>query len=1649
MIQQPRVMPIVGLGGGIARPANEDGLADADRAFRPASAQDTLRSLPGGRRVGMKLYKPSVMGPSTRVDQFGYARPLFAVVRTPEAWMGAHAGHGLAVCDTVTGLVSRPVAVGHHPSGIRGSQLVGIPAPVGVTGLDDLGSSGIFTGGGSRVFTVTVDGSAALSDVTHSVGSGLSDLSPSGTFTGTGGTRTYTITIATAATPDTFNWTDGSNSGAGVAITGGAIALSDGVSVSFGATTGHTAGDEFTFTASPDTFQWSDGTNSQSEVEMTGDDQGVGTDGVNVRWGSVSGHTDGDYWKFTVGARPTLAGHLNRTGPHQYPIFSAGESVTLISNPFDRVLVDNGVDVIQAGIEQPYIKPRVVTENPSTPTTIGDTDADPVSWQKKSGVGLSSKTTVASANTAPTPASGAVRYVRLVLDRGDRSNRRSLMWHAVSGTVDTTVSRIQAWLYADIRRGELDAGTFSIIFDQTSTFTGTDAQRVVVKVNQKLKKREWFKADLAWPNKGKGNFAYQSVGVKLERSIDSSRFRNVNGEHLIRLNLDTITTDAVAGGAGATSASDLFAGDALWYFRFAWFRSSDNSIGALSPWSEGIKLNGTAVKLDLSGDYPLIPDGLRNAPPSDCDSVMVYAASSESGKDPRFGGAGLQFFRISPREGTPISSLSAPSAGQLVLTVTDEQTKNSLMGSDNDRDPFWHALPRPGAVSMQSGKRIITGIRPAYAVGKWTWTDESNVIVPVDSGDMTTTPVVGKWMEGRQIAREGERTLYRIIKALDTDDDGILDALFIARTFDADKQEFLDGYDGPTGDGRGVIQADLRTVSVTCVTEAEGEDPTNSFVLNDVRVMNQDDELVGFFSTGETEWFVGSKSASVLRQSPSALDDLPTDTGPPYSNPAPYSGVGLAGPRAWARNSDGTVYALSPRGELNVFSDNGVQKHPASARIASFFSGRGYVTDTENLPECWMAIYSPTPATRLIQIGVVTGATRRNDPGVFSGGSDEYTFTVEEDESGDDVITEEAHDFPWPNNGSDFWTLASPGYPGWPSGSRVRESTPMVHVEPLDPGETQSAEPISLGVLSDDDGGLSDAPSNASHGNRGLWAPPDYTANFDSDQSVVNKLHVLAIGDTYVGSPPTLPPFPNPVLSGDDSYWPESAYHNYNFGNSINPFGGGDAFKYVAVKFDDGVSVGPLGEYFNMGMGPYLNGSGQEITPWRVIARGAKIVFWVYWDDVPGKTLTGNKFDFLFRLDSTHTGQAAIYAPSYGQAGRPNYDNSTVAWGDGLKSGQWNLVVINAPSGGLSVWVPKDGTAENAMPGTLYDRMILRLAGLPTTGDGGDYAEDGTFSMFITAGRQASTIETGPPDLPQDPFPGTTCVSGSLFYDQAALESDFGFSIVVDADSGEVWPAAESPFTCVAQSPAASCAVPGKLPASLYLADKSGFIWEFADPYLFWGSPDTRFVFDVVPGGSTTVTLRVGTMPYNEPLAVDVDGDGMLADLVAAKVSYANKTVEYRRITSNGYQGFSITPAWDRPTADGDRVMIGPLPFMVQWPEIRTMAKSRFGPFSADVHERTSWATDADTTASFDPVILIDLFTAPANRPGQCDLRTARARKFLRLSELWKGLGWSTLPVVASRARAVRITLLQGQTGRVLIGNIRFQDVALASEGGK
>lgn len=102
-------------------------------------------------------------------------------------------------------------------------------------------------------------------------GSGLNDATSGGTYTGFAA-DVYEVEIDLASGTDTFKWRkNGGSYTTGVSITGAAQTLSDGVTITFGATTGHTLGDEWTITISGNAWSLS---NDASNIDLPNSTRG-------------------------------------------------------------------------------------------------------------------------------------------------------------------------------------------------------------------------------------------------------------------------------------------------------------------------------------------------------------------------------------------------------------------------------------------------------------------------------------------------------------------------------------------------------------------------------------------------------------------------------------------------------------------------------------------------------------------------------------------------------------------------------------------------------------------------------------------------------------------------------------------------------------------------------------------------------------------------------------------------------------------------------------------------------------------------------------------------------------------------------------------------------------------------------------------------------------------------------------------------------------------------------------------------------------------------------------------------------------------------------------------------------------------------------
>ena len=144
--------------------------------------------------------------------------------------------------------------------------------------------------------------SIGASGTTQSTGSGLNDATLIGLFQGTSST-TYYVKIDGTGTPDTFSWSKdnfSSTEATGVAITGNAQALDNGIKVKFVSTTGHTQNDVWSGTASP----------TNQDVGVVGF-RNTGSSGVGFTQVGLFFDVTDQKWRLFDEYDPALTGNVN------------------------------------------------------------------------------------------------------------------------------------------------------------------------------------------------------------------------------------------------------------------------------------------------------------------------------------------------------------------------------------------------------------------------------------------------------------------------------------------------------------------------------------------------------------------------------------------------------------------------------------------------------------------------------------------------------------------------------------------------------------------------------------------------------------------------------------------------------------------------------------------------------------------------------------------------------------------------------------------------------------------------------------------------------------------------------------------------------------------------------------------------------------------------------------------------------------------------------------------------------------------------------------------------------------------------------------------------------------------------------------------
>jgi hypothetical protein len=1288
--------------------------------------------------------------------------------------------------------------------------------------------------------------------------------------------------------------------------------------------------------------------------------------GIQIRWTSLSGLVNGDGWTLQMGcARPQVVARLARGGTSDYPAVSAVGARLAISAAFDVLKVAHGGTVRDAGLPTPPWAPRPSADGDDL-LDLGSTDADPVEWvSARSGVVVTRQT------ADPAPAEGSA-YVAVHLPNAQRDVKGDLAYLDTTLTIPAGAKRIRLNLrVGGLTREKIGSGLFSLVL---ASGTGLSGTRHELKFTSRLGSTYWAYCDWPW---SAWEFNVASIGLTMIGTL-SARFMPSAG---LDFYIDTISA------TGATT-SELLSGSPEYRFAFAWLDSSTGRESAQSPASPAMVCAGAAVRLDLSGAVTGGAAGAVNVPPDGVDAVQLYVSNAEWGTDPRTGG--LAWCRATPGSGIPISSLDT-TGGALAYVLGDEITRNLLLASDNPRAPFYNTPMTHGGALATDGSLLVAGARPGL-ISTWTFANASHVITPGGTSPAT----LGQWMVGRELLREGDTAVYHIHALLDTNSDGVADALWIGTDYDGTNEEWDTPYQGTSGTSRATILADERAIVWSNATSERGVDAETSSPLNRLELMPTDDRIVSIGKCGEFLWICGENNTFIMRQNLGALADLPGDSGAAYSSPLHLPGIGCVARRSWVSRSDGSAIWLGPRGELWQGAQGSAQRHPAGARLAGWLSGRGLLTDNHALRQAWAAevrlwgrsyyfLCWPTATgdVTLIEPSVTNLAGLGWSSQAEGGGYDFYQPSSSAVPWNNYLIAADSGLFPAP------WALLGSG---------------MVHAPNYDYSPMLAFDQGAMGdwlfaSQADALAGAFQLPALVWQPGMGYSGSEIACERTKDGAQCATETFIESGSADYVASDGT---------RGGVGYVYEGVYFPRGFWGV-----GCHRVSFKSAMIVDDALIGPATVARFVCHPEYhadLLEDGQNAS--QLVRPGDTLVFQVYYETDGAAALPADLF-------SLH---AKYYTETYG------YDVLIGSLPE-LAANTWTRVEFTLPDPAVeagATFYPIDEFYFNADD----------AAGIAAAFDGNN-----EITLRLANGRTESAGDVPDPLPDSEPFtftPGRDCVG--LPGSTSAAPGNFGNGVLVDLESGALFPARDCAWPVAAQA-ATGCAPPGINGGGVWIMDETlhvGLALEAA--LLAWGSSSTEFWRRITGADGNTRTLAV--TPARLPL--DAAGAGMMTGLMAAIIGPTGE-LALARITSHTADHVILDEWPARAPQAGDMLVLGALPASIEWPDVTAR------------RPMTAWGWAAESLR--DPLFSVtgDAVTSPGwvwwqQRTAAADsLRpgTSGALAGWPLTRLEAGTGLLRLTPLASRALAYRLTWINSQLGGVQLTKLRVTERTHDGEGGR
>lgn len=1423
-------------------------------------------------------------------------------------------------------------------------------------------------------------------------------------------------------------------------------------------------------------FRWrKDGGAWTSGVTISTTATTLGADGPTIAWASATGHVAGETFMITAGdGSAHLAAEMMRVGASDFPWIVVGDKATLIGNPFNPTLADDGNNVRVAGTPVPFLPPTVRTVDVAgaTPLFANACDVD-TDWTAATDCNLAET----SAELVNVHAEGAGSLRMTVNTDADFS---AAVFTYDIGTVNFaagTRDRFRFWIRGLWPPDRVVLG--EAIFFKITGGTGADVE-IRVPPGYAINGQQWQYIDCAVDvTEAKTGATTLEVWLSKEH-IDADLF-NQNGADDFIWWIDAFE---YMEGANVQPATTLESNQ-VWFFKASWVENGKS--GAPGPSSQPIELANHAVQIDVAG-APFYYDvasalddeqrSVLNTAPPEATGFMIWVSNEGYPRSERFTiglDTTLEFYRFSRNPEFALDFLTAGSNGQLTFDVSSQQIAAALGTVDNASNnpvfPFYNYPPPPAKCAVGDGNAIVFGGGTDYSVGEWLFTDEYQVIFPVASSP-TNTPIVSEALVGRVVRIEGEEKTYLVGKALDTDGDGVLDALWIyEKRTDSLTQIPIGAYSGTTEAKKATFVADKRTLRWTNVTQEAGIDMTTASPFNEMLdVFPSNDEIKALFKVGEFLYALGANTMMVMRANDGAFSDSVVTTGLRYSNPTVTAGVGIAGARAWAPMSDGRIVWVGPRGEIFMASPSGgYERHPASVNLAGIMGGDGELLYTEMMEFVFAAIYreggedylyiglpsqldDPTPLQQEsdtvyggVGLGVQNYSRRREAYNLLP-----YNWLPTQDQMDEDPPINEAVEA--------IWGPLAPGYDGefgWPmfeifglaGGGLNYEGDSQYGVSygaglgDISEGYDKSVEwanvvgeYFSRYAYVEEDmivwscGDVSGAKTPAQNSsfmaapttNRNLPASgpamfTDLTSLWDSITPIKGKVtSVTDLIESQTGT--TLPAQWNNITQIHG--WKGADPNSLGYGDAVAAWQSCPGVRLVG-NADPAMNVWATAPTSRI---PVAYSSTVSSRPEaRVLGQGATIRGRIYVEGTAGQFLPPSTVDLIFRN---------VFSPSYGTlpAGWTDPSDVVVTIADAIPTNTWTEYEIELdPEVYNGQWTDRSGIVRN---GIIYQEVVLCInAAIPDTVFN---QTNNDLRLFFALGHvvmEETTVESPIPiEIP-------TCVPYGSEQVQTPEVAPYRFGILVNLATGMAFTGAECPFTCAESTSAVGCAIPGMAPIPLMMGDEYGYLSIMDQAILSWGSPSSAFVFLATAGGDDTATIDVSAYTPN-PLTVDEDGNSTLNGLIACKIgvtpAVGPPTREQRRITANTTSGITVAVDWTYPVVAGDTIVIGPLFALMKFQETRMATRTGLAMlgFTCDIEQKPG--DFEDEFATFDPQFQIFTFK-PDGRQIQCSQTPFASQRFTLTQLEANEFAWFRR--TQGTAFAWQIVMLGDARGRLLMRN--------------